>query len=360
MAPANAQFRLLNVDGLRLVCALAVLLFHFGFKGSLNGLYLPLLPWPDLADVFKYGHIGVHIFFCISGCVISYSAEGRGALQFAASRFARIYPTFLLCLLILFAARYVWGGNVFPASADQLLANVTLVPQVFGQRFLSGVYWSIVVEVLFYGWVFLLLLLGVFHRQRLIIIAIWLALSTFNELVLNDDMVRLVLITEFAPYFAFGMLLQQAQSERKVSFEIGMLLAWSVLMAVTVLLAETVDIRATYGIAMSDGVSIAVLVAGLMALVWSVETRSAVLPKHVLLWAGGVSYPLYLLHEGLGQVAFVRLRDDADGLLLAGAVTAAIVALASLLWLGFDRWAVPATRRLLERVIGVSPRLAQI
>jgi peptidoglycan/LPS O-acetylase OafA/YrhL len=357
MASATAPFRLLNVDGLRLVCALAVLLFHYGFKGSLDGLYQSLLPWPDLADVFKYGHIGVHIFFCISGFVISCSAEGRSAIAFAISRFSRIYPTFALCLLVLFGARFWWGTPVLP---EQFLTNLTLVPQLFGQKFMSGVYWSIVVEILFYAWVFILLATGLFHRHRLVIIALWLALSTLNELIVRDGALRMLFITEFAPYFAFGMLLQQTQTERRMTLETGLLLAWSVAMAVAVLLIETQDIRASFGITMSDGVSVGLLLAGMMGLVWSAETARPLLPARILMWAGGVSYPLYLLHEGLGQVAFVRLREQADGLLLGGAVTLGVLGLASLIWLGFDRWAVPATRQGLQWLLLRAPRMAQI
>jgi peptidoglycan/LPS O-acetylase OafA/YrhL len=353
--------RLLNVDGLRLVCALAVLLFHFGFKGSLDGLYAPLLPWPAVSDAMKYGHIGVHIFFCISGFVIAYSASGRGALQFACARFARIYPTFALCLLLVFAVRLFWGGSAFPVSTDQLLANFTLVPQVFGQDFMSGVYWSIAVEIIFYGWVFLFLLLGLFDSHRLVIVALWLGVSTVNELALDSGALRLVLITEFAPYFVFGMLLQHAQLERRLTVETGGLMAWAVALGITVLLRETQDIRLAHGILMSDAVSVSVLLAGFLVLVMSVETQRPVLSAGLLLWAGGVSYPLYLLHEGVGQVAFVRLRADADGVLLGGVVALAVLAIASLIWLGFDRWVVPATRkRLLRAITGVVPRLAQI
>ena len=122
-----------------------------------------LLAWTDLSDAFKYGHIGVHIFFCISGFVIAYSAAGRNAWGFAAARFARIYPTFILCLTLLFVARLLWGGTVFAADPVQYLANFLIMPQLVGQKFMSGVYWSIVTEVIFYGWVFVLLAVGVFQ-----------------------------------------------------------------------------------------------------------------------------------------------------------------------------------------------------
>ncbi len=188
--PATLSARYVNVDGLRLLCAGAVLLFHYLYRGSLEGLYAPLLPWAAVSEGFKYGHIGVHIFFCISGFVIAYSASGRGAWAFATARFARIYPTFILCLTLLFVARALWGGEAFPADILQYAANLLVMPQLVGQDFLSGVYWSIVTEIMFYGWVFVLLALGLFNRFRALVIAAWLLVAAANELVLGQGALR--------------------------------------------------------------------------------------------------------------------------------------------------------------------------
>ncbi len=341
--------RYANVDGLRLLCALAVLFFHYGYRGSLEGLYKPLLPWAAISDPMKYGHIGVHIFFCISGFVIAYSAAGRSAFSFATARFARIYPTFIICLTILFGARMMWGGPELPTSLAQYLAGFAIFPKPFGQDFLSGVYWSIVVELLFYAWVFALMLSGLLQRFSLQITSVWLLFSALNELLLGHAGLRMALITEFAPYFAFGMLLQRVQVER-LTWSVAGLMAAAVALGVAVLLRETEDIRVTFHIAISDVTSIAALLTGLTALVWAVEVKRPLFPISILGWAGGISYPLYLLHEGLGQVAFVRLRSQLDGTMLFVACATAVVVLASLVWWGFDRHAVPWTRRQLERL----------
>lgn len=347
--------RYANVDGLRLICALAVLFFHFGYRGSLEGLYAPLLPWSVVSNPMKYGHIGVHIFFCISGFVIAYSAAGRSAFTFATARFARIYPTFILCLSILFVARLVWGGNELPTSWAQYLAGFLILPKPLGQEFLSGVYWSIVVELMFYAWVFVLLASGLFQRFPLHIIAVWLLFSAANELLFRQIAIRMVLITEFAPYFVFGMLLQNIQVVRRLSLPVAGLMAIAVALGVFVLLRETSDIRSTYHIAMSDFASIALLLAGFATLVWAVEFKQPVLPVAALAWAGGISYPLYLLHEGLGQVMFVRLRQMVDGSLLFGIAALGTVILASVVWWGFDRHAVPWTRRVLSSLLLKKP-----
>ncbi len=339
--------RYANVDGLRLLCALAVLLFHYVYRGSLEGLYAPLLPWAQISEQMKYGHIGVHIFFCISGFVIAYSAAGRSAFQFATARFARIYPTFILCLTILFATRMAWGSPELPTSVAQYLANFAMLPKLFGHDFLSGVYWSIVVELWFYAWVFVLLLCGMFQRFPLWIVGIWLVVAAVNETWLGYGAIRMLLITEFAPYFAFGMLLQRVQAEQRLTAAIALLLGFAVALGVTVLLRETADIRNTFHISISDTTSIALYLAGLAALVWAVEVRRPLLNASVLAWAGGISYPLYLLHEGMGQLAFVRLRTTMDGTVLFVNVVLGVILLATAIWWWFDRLAVPGTRKVL-------------
>jgi peptidoglycan/LPS O-acetylase OafA/YrhL len=359
MGSQQSAERYANLDGLRLLCALAVLLFHFGYRGSLEGLYAPLLSWTAVADVMKYGHIGVHIFFVISGFVIAYSSAGRSPMAFAIARFARIYPTFIVCLTVLFSARWMWGGAELPTSLAQYLAGFTMVPQLFQQKFMSGVYWSIAVELLFYGWVFLFMAAGLFQRHRMVIIAVWLGLSAANELFLGLGAVRVLLITEFAPFFAFGMLLNAAQIGRRLEWPIGLLMGIAMALGVFVLLRETADIRTSYGITMSDAVSVGLLTLGIALTILAVEVKQPVLPGKLLLWAGGISYPLYLLHEGLGQVAFVSLRTTMNGTVLFFAASVLVISLASAIWWGFDRFAVAWTRKMLENSLATAlPRLA--
>jgi peptidoglycan/LPS O-acetylase OafA/YrhL len=82
------------LDLLRLFAVLAVVLYHYGFRGAAaDGFTTASLT--DLTPIAKYGYLGVQLFFVISGFVIAYSAEGRTASGFAIARIARIYPGFI-------------------------------------------------------------------------------------------------------------------------------------------------------------------------------------------------------------------------------------------------------------------------
>src|SRR5689334_24558957 len=75
--------RLFALDGLRLVCALAVAGYHFGDSWRLDGVHPPAYFLPGAAPVLIYGFLGVETFFLISGFVILMSGWGRTLREFA-------------------------------------------------------------------------------------------------------------------------------------------------------------------------------------------------------------------------------------------------------------------------------------
>lgn len=86
----NLTSRFRELDGLRGIAALAVVLSHF--TGTHNLRYVD-----DPAPLFDawWGGFGVQLFFMISGFVILMSAErARRASDFAIARIARLYPAY--------------------------------------------------------------------------------------------------------------------------------------------------------------------------------------------------------------------------------------------------------------------------
>src|ERR1700693_5963546 len=82
ITPATERGRVETLDLLRAIAVLAVLFYHYAFRGAAADGFTDI-SLPALVPLAKYGSLGVQLFFVISGFVIAYSAEGRSAIGFA-------------------------------------------------------------------------------------------------------------------------------------------------------------------------------------------------------------------------------------------------------------------------------------
>lgn len=147
-----------ELDGLRGIAVLSVILFH----ARPNGL-------------FSGGLVGVDLFFVLSAYLISAKlAEGQSLKTFYYRRLLRLYPALLLMLAAyVLAAPFVWAG---PHFRDAALAALYLSDFTYAADqaplYLQHT-WSLAVEEQFYlVWPFILPLLLKARRPIL-----WLALS---------------------------------------------------------------------------------------------------------------------------------------------------------------------------------------
>ena len=85
--------RINEIDFLRFVAALSVVLFHYSFRGHAAD-DLSVMPYPVLETVARYGYLGVDLFFLISGFVILMTASSGSLKDFVISRAVRLYPAF--------------------------------------------------------------------------------------------------------------------------------------------------------------------------------------------------------------------------------------------------------------------------
>lgn len=341
------HLRLETLDGLRLLAALSVALFHFGFRGLTLGYTQTSLPAYE--GVLKYGYLGVQLFFVISGFVIAYSAEGRTPSQFAIARFARIYPTFLLCMTLTFAVVSAFGAPFLQAGFGQWAANLIIKPESLGQQAMDGSYWSIFYEVVFYGWIFLLMVVGVFRRDRYPAIVIgWLLLSVLDRAFLSSGIMRYLLLTDQSAFFCAGLVLYAAFRDGYTPRNLA-LLALSTGVAVYQSLDLAQWNRANYHVAYSDMVVAASCVAIVAVVAGAVRLPRAPLPSGVMLALGGLTYPFYLLHQHIGYVAFNRLGDGVSPLALVVAVTLMLLILSCLIWRYLERPAQSWTKSVLTR-----------
>ncbi len=343
-----AKHRFHEIDLLRGIACLMVVLYHYLHRGQAAGwIATSAEPWADA--LARYGYLGVHLFFIISGFVIFMSAEGGSARQFAASRVARLYPAFWVAAPLTAAVAWLFHADTFTVGPGQLLVNLTMAPHWFGVDFVDGAYWSLAVELQFYLLVGAALSLGwLHHAERLV--AVWLLVAVADAWRPMWP-VEFWLAAKWAPLFCAGICAYRIRTQGASAARFG-------LFAVAYLLALYQAIHAALwpGPGESAGSSalvIGVLVTAFHALFVAIAFGRLRLPSNGLaVWAGLLTYPVYLLHQNIGYVLLAALQPFVPPLAVRVLIVIAVVVAAA--WAAV-RWIERPLARRLRRWIDAPP-----
>jgi peptidoglycan/LPS O-acetylase OafA/YrhL len=325
---SNGRERLQAVEYTRGLAAFMVMWFHFTYR-------LPegVLRWSGL-----YGYLGVEAFFVISGFIIPYAMDlqryrfGKDSLTFIGRRIVRLYPPYVMSVLLILCAPYLAGltpwfdGDI---SAHDLyragLHLLYLVPWA-GEDWFSAVYWSLAIEFQYY---FLILAAAPFllYRKNL-----WPQRAFFLIVLLvssNSGDGRLVFM--YLPVFGFGFIQFLLMRRGMALLECA---GWAAAFAAI-----------TYS---QDSTWVIGAVVALAALNAPWPARCA-----PLLFLGTISYSLYLLHGAIGFSVvellerIAELSPEAELSIQIGAT----LLLATAFW-----WLIERPSTLLSKRVGQSAR----
>ena len=344
MSRSNAhQDHLPALDLLRLFAALGVVLFHYAYRGAraedLTTVSLPSLEWAA-----KYGWFGVQLFFVISGFVIARSAIGRTAIQFGIARAGRLWPAFIVCTTLTFLVTWLFGAPRFETSVPHWLANLTMIAPAFRQPFMDGAYWSIVIEIVFYGWLALFIALGQFPKRIDDIVLGWLSIALINEALIHSSLMRHLFMTEYAGFFCAGILLADIASGRR-GWQAPFLVFVSTVIACSEALIGGRETAVHYFTEIKPSIMIGLTVLSIALVAVASRIRSLPLPMGLSLAIGGLTYPLYLLHQHVGYIVFNRLHEHLSAGVLVPAMTLIVMVVSYAIW----RYIEPVGRRVVMR-----------
>jgi peptidoglycan/LPS O-acetylase OafA/YrhL len=351
-ASGEGLARVQALDLLRLAAVLGVLLFHYGFRGPTTGSTTQVA-LPGLAAFARYGFLGVPIFFIISGFVIAYSAEGRTATDFAIARIARIYPGFLFCMTITFLAILVFGAPTFDTGLAHWAANLVIAAPALRQPYMDSAYWSLIYEITFYAWVAILIVADLFRCRIDAIVLTWLLISMLNELVLDSYLLRKVILTDASGFFATGLLIYQLYLGRRDAV-LQTLLATSVACAVFQAVHNLAWLRDRTGSEFDDWIVATICLASIVVIIWATRIKKLPLHSGLVLAAGGLTYPLYLLHQYLGYVVLNRIGPLEHPTVLVALILLAIAILSWAMWRYVER---PSQRFTKQALTGFANHL---
>ncbi len=332
MKTPETSRRFYELDILRFLAALAVVFFHYTF---LNITEFETLPsYPVLGEVFKYGYLGVELFFIISGFVILLTASKKNWQGFIVSRVARLYPAFWIAVTLTFLGIVLFAGDAMQVSFSQYLWNLTMGSEFVGVKNIDPVYWTLQVELKFYFWIFLILL---FNKIKYIegFIIVWLSFSFIEVYQLNHSLIRTALMPEWAPYFSAGALFYIIQIQGFNLKRLGLLII-AYLLSLYFTFEGIEEKSQLYGTEFSPLVALGLITFfyGLFALIIMGKTTRLYHPWVTLL--GATTYPLYLIHQKLGQIAYLAVGDSINKYLLLFLVVMSMIVVAYLLHRYFE------------------------
>ncbi|MEA5153977.1 acyltransferase [Raineyella sp.] len=337
--------RFRELDGLRGIAALCVVLHHF--TGGYQSRY-PDAP-PPLIEA-AWGAYGVQLFFFISGFVILMSA-GRAQRpgDFAISRVSRLYPVYWIAVTLAIVLTIIFRVPQTPQSLWDRALNYTMVQRWLQVPNVDGVYWTLAVEMQFYVMVFILLwwtkcrlagrvvtIAAAVWMAVALVVAVWAGPSSRGldpQLVAGPVKMALnITLAEWAPLFSAGMFAFLARSESEHRRRYRLLAAGSAGLG-----------AAVAGILHSP--QQALIVLGLGAVFLTVASRETTRPLLLrpIQWYGKVSYSMYIGHGITGMVLLTLLIPLLGR---TGAMVAAFVGVSLVAWVLHDLGEVRGTRVL--------------
>lgn len=326
--------RLGALDALRFLAAFSVLSFHFtGITPGWDGRAPHELD--GLGRWASYGTMGVPLFFVISGFVILMTAWGRDIPQFVASRVSRLFPAYWTAVAIAAVFSFVlWPtGSVLYGHAPtkvQALLNLTMFHSAFGAFDLDGPYWTLWSEARFYLLLAFFMLVGITRQRVMAFASLWPVVAAVAAQT-GQHLIATLLISDYAPYFAGGMLLYVIYRDGH-DFGTWLLVGMQSLFAVYFAVGHYPDvIAASTGWPPSKTLVAAISFAcfGLVGLV-----SLTPLGRTSARWMtslGALTYPLYLVHERVGLYFIHVLHAKAAPWVAVAVATAAALTLAALI-----------------------------
>lgn len=278
------------INTLRAIAALMVCVFHFSWHRDKTGLLY------DESNPIQYfgwqGHIGVYVFFVISGFVIPLSMwYGRyhiiNFFRFVAKRLLRLHPPFLATLAIMAVMAICFAikdNESLILDWSRIIHNFFLTAKFFDEDWYQDVYWTLAIEFQYYLLIGLLYPLFILNRT-------WISVLLFIPFILSahlfDHDTGKHVIFYHAPVFAMGIALF-LYHVKKIS---GLVLV--LLIAVCM-----VDMR--FEISPEVAVACTLTAYAIAVMTWH---------GRIVDFLGKISYSLYLIH-GLtgGQFLYFTAR----------------------------------------------------
>ncbi len=358
--------RLSQLDLLRLASVLLVMFGHFVMVGGgatridliiADGVPLPLIDASKwrlwlfemyLVQIFKTQSavLGVTLFFIITGYLMPMMLERYSRLGFLVNRIARIFPVLVVGTVVI--GVFLWLAQGLRFSVASYLASWTLMYSVVEVAPITGVLWTLVVEVLFYFGAFLL---GRFTVHRLLLAqAILLGLILlYIQFPGNLYAMLGAMWAKYMLMILIGSAIFLAEREQSWARKIALVMSSLVIAHIGFRLSGIAKPDpSTYG-----NLGTPLLAAGLFIAFQAVAAGKWLdrIPV-VLTRLSDLVYPIYIVHASVGLATMAVIRSSNPYLMLLAAVAVTLV-VSAVIHVLVEKPGISLGRTLVRRLKGV-------
>lgn len=307
--------RIKSLDSVRGIAAFMVVVGHCIGTIEAQPRWLQHFPF----TLLNAGDSAVIMFFALSGCVLFLSLQQKSSsayFGYLSKRFMRIYPTFVVAVLVSAVLFEVVRPRPVPGVSDWFNAHWQSAPtlgMLLGHlamtdlpalRQLDAVMWSLVQELrISVIFPFIALWVVADWRAAVLVTAALSAVCTFVELHAHITwMFDPILTLSYVYLFAAGAALaSHAHTVRRL----GRLPRWLQL-GLWLVALRLVAVPVERDVALATGAGALLIIA----LAFGTPVSDRVLSTHnVLIWLGRVSYSLYLVHWPIIMTCVHLLRE---------------------------------------------------
>ena len=322
------------IQAFRGFAALWVVLFHASEGHHLDSIRATAPTWLN-STFFDFGHLGVAVFFAVSGFVIAHSIRGAAVTlryfgRFALRRSIRLDPPYWASIAFVIAFGVLssrvkhepFGG----VRTGQVAAHLTYTQEFLRFPEINPVFWTLTYEVQFY----VILVLGIMLAQRTRVPPGFLLLVPLIFTAAGWAGVFSVfgLFTNLWPCFLIGAFGYWGIESRAYA-------AAAYALAVAVLLIHPAQFEVV-----SIATGLGLLLAGRVGWLETMDWR----PVQSL---GAISYSLYLTHNPVtGATFFVLSKAHVPELVALGLDLCVCIAVAALFWWVFERPSIQLAHRI--------------
>lgn len=349
----HGKDRIHYLDGHRGLAILLVIFFHAYVR------WVDLLPFGNsFAEFqpFKYGWMGVQLFFLISGFVILMTLERCTNIKsFFYRRWIRLFPAMLICCIFIYlTASFFWERPAGKPAVESLLPALTLIDTTWWSAFLhheikplEGAFWSIYVEFKFYAFAAIVY----YWRGRAFLFGALIAaflltvVSKIGVKIIDHELINFLYnVTKTLSFEHFGWftsgaafyVFTQKKDSKWFIFALGMAIICSALLR---------------------GFQIEVFIAAsLISIIFAASIISPLIQRilniKILQFFGFISYPLYLIHENIMISTIIKISPFINPNFYWVAPLLAIAFIATMAYL-ITKFAEPKVKNL----IGSSQKL---